>query len=85
MIRYEKVLIEPDVFYTMLTVPITETLEVVHCLENYDTTVLTDSEEFELKWSRDIFELVVPLVNAPVQKISEIIQQLQLKEKQMLS
>lgn len=85
MTHYTLVEYEPNVFYTMLTLPISESLAVVHCIDNKDTTIFTESDEFELKWNRDIFELVAHLVNVPLSNILEAIQQLQLKEKQMLS
>lgn len=69
----------------MLTVPVTDKVEIVHCIQNNDTKVFTDSDEYKLKWTRDIFELVMYLVNVPAQNGGQIISQLSIGQKQMLS
>lgn len=86
MIRYKRIAVENESFHTMLTLAITDEVEIVHCIENSDTTVFTASDEFELTWKGDILELVLNLINVPAQQIGDVINQLKFgKKQQMLS
>lgn len=85
MIHYGIVQIEPGVYYTMLKVAANDDVEIIHCLENNQTTIFTDSNEFELMWNRDIGELALYLKDIPVIDLSEAIEQIQFEKQKIIS